>query len=81
MFQDREPPRGKSYTVRTKDELSALLDDPSFAAANDIQLVEVVMDKFDAPPALRRQAELSGKTNQYVPRSMEAPERAGKRGD
>ncbi|KAJ7645426.1 pyruvate decarboxylase [Mycena polygramma] len=56
----------KSYTVSTKDELSALLDDKTFAAADKIQLVEVMMPKHDAPRALVHQAELSGKTNAYV---------------
>ncbi|KAI5123447.1 hypothetical protein M0805_008819 [Coniferiporia weirii] len=81
VFQGHAGPVGKSYTTHTKEELSALLDNGAFAAAGEIQLVEVMMDKFDAPPALRRQAELSGKTNAYVPRSMAAPERAGKRGE
>jgi pyruvate decarboxylase len=52
--------------VRTKCELDALLEDASFASAAGIQLVEVVMDKFDAPEPLLRQAELSAKTNHYV---------------
>ena len=59
-------PAPKSYTVHNKTELSNLLDDKTFAAAETIQLVEVMMDQFDAPQALQRQAELSGKTNQYV---------------
>jgi pyruvate decarboxylase len=52
--------------VHTKSELDALLKDESFASATGIQLVEVMMDKFDAPLPLLRQAELSGKTNHYV---------------
>ncbi|KAL7280039.1 hypothetical protein ACG7TL_006453 [Trametes sanguinea] len=56
----------KSYTVRTKQELSDLLDDATFARADVIQLVELVMPKEDAPRALKVQAELSGKTNRYV---------------
>ena len=56
----------KSYTVRTKQELSDLLDDPKFAAAETIQLVEMMMDQFDAPRALKVQAELSGQTNRYT---------------
>jgi pyruvate decarboxylase len=58
-------PKPKSYTVRTKSELDALLNDESFASAAGIQLVEVMMDKYDAPLPLVRQAELSGKTNHY----------------
>jgi pyruvate decarboxylase len=52
--------------VRTKRELDALLEDASFASATGIQLVEVLMDKYDAPAPLLRQAELSNKTNRYV---------------
>lgn len=55
----------RSYTVHSQDELSKLLDDPKFARADKMQLVEVMMDKLDAPRALQVQAELSGKTNAY----------------
>ena len=54
-----------SYAVTTKKELSDLLDDSSFASANKMQLVEVLMDAFDAPQALVRQTELTGKGNAY----------------
>lgn len=54
-----------SYTVTNKRELSDLLDDASFASASKIQLVEVMMDALDAPEALVRQAELTGKGNKY----------------
>ena len=71
VFQgSTDTPKWKSYTVSTKSELDSLLNDPTFAKAEEIQLVEVMMDKFDAPRALRVQAELSGKTNAYVPGSM-----------
>lgn len=56
----------KSYTVHTKDEFSKLLDDESFARADKIQLVEIMMPKHDAPRGLKVQAELSGKTNKYI---------------
>ena len=56
----------QSYTVKTKTELSNLLDDPAFAKADKIQLVEMLMPMHDAPRALKVQAELSGKTNKYV---------------
>jgi pyruvate decarboxylase len=52
--------------VHTKQELGALLNDESFAKADGIQLVEVIMDKYDAPVPLLRQAELSVKANHYV---------------
>lgn len=58
-------PKPRSYTVRTKKELDALLNDESFAKADGIQLVEVIMDKYDAPVPLLRQAELSVKANHY----------------
>jgi len=52
----------QSYTVHTKSELSALLDTPSFADAEKIQLVEVMMQKHDAPRSLKVQAELGEKS-------------------
>jgi len=51
-----DDPSGKlsnSYTVTNKAELSKLLDDPTFASTEKIQLVEVIMQKFDAPRALK----------------------------
>ncbi|KAH9971927.1 pyruvate decarboxylase [Lactifluus volemus] len=65
LAPEKISPKPKSYTVRTKSELDALLNDKSFASATCIQLVEIMMDKYDAPLALVRQAELSGKTNHY----------------
>ncbi|KAI0755076.1 pyruvate decarboxylase [Daedaleopsis nitida] len=56
----------KSYTVRTKNELSDLLDNEEFASTPCIQLVEMIMEMHDAPRALKVQAELSGKTNRYT---------------
>ncbi|TRM64754.1 thiamine diphosphate-binding protein [Schizophyllum amplum] len=56
----------RSYTVHNRAEMDKLLDDEEFAKAGQMQLVEIMMDKFDAPPALMAQAELSGKTNAYV---------------
>ncbi|KZT19511.1 pyruvate decarboxylase [Neolentinus lepideus HHB14362 ss-1] len=56
----------KSYTVHNKEEASRLLDDPEFASAKTVQLVEVMMPQHDAPRGLLVQAELSGKTNRYV---------------
>ncbi|KAL0960713.1 hypothetical protein HGRIS_005739 [Hohenbuehelia grisea] len=63
---DAEGKLTQSYTVNNKTELDALLNDPTFAAADKMQLVEVMMEKHDAPRALKAQAELSGKTNRYV---------------
>jgi pyruvate decarboxylase len=67
VLGDADEKLSVSYTVRTKAELSALLDDKVFAEGDEkMKLVEVIMDKFDAPRALKMQAELSGKTNKYV---------------
>ncbi|CAL1712960.1 unnamed protein product [Somion occarium] len=65
-FGGIEGKTSQSYTVRTKDELSKLLDDESFAKADKIQLVELIMEKLDAPNSLKVQAELSGQTNKYI---------------
>ncbi len=58
--------RSRSYTVKTADELSALLEDEHLNKADKIQLVEVVMNKHDAPRALEEQAKLTGASNQYT---------------
>lgn len=50
-----------SYTVRTKGDLNRLLDEPDFAEANEIQLVEVVMEQLDAPRALLAQTQSKSK--------------------
>jgi pyruvate decarboxylase len=60
VLGDAAGKRSKSYTVRTKSELSALLDTESFADAEKMQLVEVIMPKDDAPRALKVQAEIGG---------------------
>ena len=65
-FGGEEGKTVKSYQVRNKEELSNLLDDSTFAKAEVIQLVEMIMPQKDAPRALQVQAELSGKTNKYV---------------
>jgi pyruvate decarboxylase len=54
-----------SYTVKTKAELDALLNDDTFNRAEKVQLVELIMLAEDAPAALSRQTELGGKTNKY----------------
>jgi pyruvate decarboxylase len=52
--------------VHTKDELDNLLQDEAFARAERIHLVEIMMEQLDAPRALKVQAEMSGKTNEYI---------------
>ncbi|KAF8908910.1 thiamine diphosphate-binding protein [Gymnopilus junonius] len=46
-----------SYTTANKSELDALLENPSFASASKIQLVEVLMEALDAPYTLQKQVE------------------------
>ena len=53
--------KSQSYTVKTKTELSDLLKDPKFASAEKIQLVEIMMDKFDAPRSLKISSGIDGK--------------------
>ncbi|KAG5727919.1 putative pyruvate decarboxylase C13A11.06 [Termitomyces sp. T112] len=65
VFGDPDEKISNSYTVRTKAELSDLLDNTTFAHADKMQVVEVIMEKLDAPIALRLQAEASGKANAY----------------
>ncbi|EJF63216.1 pyruvate decarboxylase [Dichomitus squalens LYAD-421 SS1] len=65
-FGGEEGKTVKSYQVRTKQELSDLLDDQTFDSAEVIQLVEMIMPQKDAPRALKVQAELSGKSNRYA---------------
>ncbi|KAJ3515382.1 hypothetical protein NLJ89_g1793 [Agrocybe chaxingu] len=55
-----------SYIVNNKEELNGLLDNEAFATADKLQLVEVMMEALDAPQALERQAELTGKGNAYA---------------
>ncbi|KAF8964240.1 pyruvate decarboxylase THI3 [Flammula alnicola] len=59
----------ESFTVNSKHELDNLLNNPSFAAASKIQLVEVIMEPLDAPQSLERQAELTGNGNAYGAKS------------
>jgi pyruvate decarboxylase len=66
VLGDPDGTKSKSYTVNNKKELSELLENTSFANAEVMQLVEVMMPMHDAPRALQVQAELSGKTNKYV---------------
>ena len=55
---DLDGTASRSYQVRDKSSLDKLLDSPDFAAANKIQLVDVVMDKYDTPRALKAGSEL-----------------------
>ena len=50
MLNDSEEFETASYTVNNKTELNNLLNDATFAQANKIQVVEVIMEALDAPP-------------------------------
>ncbi|KAJ7686676.1 thiamine diphosphate-binding protein, partial [Mycena rosella] len=52
--RDGDSALSQSYTVKTKDELEALLATPLFAEAGKMQLVEMMMPKHDAPWSNRR---------------------------
>jgi pyruvate decarboxylase len=56
----------QSHTVNNKAELEKLLSDTAFQSPDKMHLVEVMMDQFDAPRALKETAELSSKTNKYA---------------
>lgn len=55
--------QAKTFKVRTKDELNALLLKSDFQAARELQFVEIHMPKKDAPRALVTTAEASARTN------------------
>jgi len=67
VLGDPEERVSQTYTVRDKKELSNLLEDEKFARADRIQLVEVLMNKLDAPRGLLDGTELGHKTNVYEP--------------
>ncbi|KDE07528.1 hypothetical protein MVLG_02199 [Microbotryum lychnidis-dioicae p1A1 Lamole] len=53
----------RSYLAKTRGELESILADDQFAKADVFQLLQVKMDRQDAPAALVRQAKLSEKLN------------------
>ncbi|GAA6020346.1 hypothetical protein JCM11491_000321 [Sporobolomyces phaffii] len=53
----------RSWQANTRGELEAILGDAEFAKADRCQLLEVKMEKLDAPAALIKQGELSAKLN------------------
>lgn len=58
-FNGYKPPR-QTRTLRasTRGELEQILADPEFAKADQIQLLEVIMGRQDAPEALIKQGKL-----------------------
>jgi hypothetical protein len=53
-----QPIPTKSWLASTRGDLEKILDDESFAKADKIQLLEVRMEKLDAPEALVKQGKL-----------------------
>lgn len=48
--------KSRKFAVKTRDELDKLLNDTSFKAAEQLQLVELYMPKKDHPRALNMSA-------------------------
>ncbi|RYP27160.1 hypothetical protein DL768_011312 [Monosporascus sp. mg162] len=62
-FGGTEAGGARTYAVRTKDELSRLLDDRDFNDRPGLRFVEVYMPRDDAPAALKLTAEASARNN------------------
>ncbi|CBQ68614.1 probable PDC1-pyruvate decarboxylase, isozyme 1 [Sporisorium reilianum SRZ2] len=62
---DAKRSRKQYYRVESKSELDALLKDEEFNRPDRIRLIEIVMQRGDAPKALKRQAEATGQANKY----------------
>ncbi|KAH7927614.1 pyruvate decarboxylase [Leucogyrophana mollusca] len=58
---DTDGTLSNSYTVRDKAGLDKLLNDAEFAKADKIQLVEVILDKYDTPRGLQVAADIGEK--------------------
>ncbi|KAK4058260.1 hypothetical protein OIO90_000417 [Microbotryomycetes sp. JL221] len=63
LFNAKGNVETKSWKAETRKDLEAILKDKDFVKADKAQLLEVVMDRQDAPRALQLQAELSAKLN------------------
>lgn len=57
-FFGAKPESSKSYLANTRGELETILSDEQVRKADKIQLIEVKMDRLDAPRALKLQAEM-----------------------
>ncbi|TFK28011.1 pyruvate decarboxylase [Coprinopsis marcescibilis] len=55
-----------SYTVTTKQELNSLFESEVFSGEKCITMVEVMMDRLDAPRLLKLQAEMTSKSHAYA---------------
>ncbi|TKY89645.1 hypothetical protein EX895_001430 [Sporisorium graminicola] len=63
--KDPKPSSKQYYRVASKSELDKLLRDDEFNKPHKIRLIEIVMQRGDAPRALKRQAEATGQANKY----------------
>ncbi|EAU86242.1 pyruvate decarboxylase [Coprinopsis cinerea okayama7 len=59
-----------SHTLTNKQDLDRLLNEDSFMNPDKITLIEVLMDRLDAPRILKLQTELSSKQNIYAPAKL-----------
>jgi pyruvate decarboxylase len=58
-----QPKPTRSWLAPTRGELERVLADAEFRKADRIQVLEVKMDKLDAPVALEKQGKLSAQMN------------------
>ncbi|EST04586.1 Thiamine pyrophosphate enzyme, C-terminal TPP-binding [Kalmanozyma brasiliensis GHG001] len=63
--KDRPPSRKQYCKAWTKEQLDRLLNDEHFKKPDMIRVIEIVMQRGDAPKALKRQAEATGQANKY----------------
>lgn len=63
--KDAKPSSKQYYRVASKSELDKLLKEEEFNKPDKIRLIEIVMERGDAPKALKRQAEATGQANKY----------------
>lgn len=52
LFAGRTGIKHETHSVRTQDELQALLESSDFAVADRIRVIEVFVPRGDAPPVL-----------------------------
>ena len=62
---DPQPSKKQYYAVHSKQELDALLNDDAFNTPDRIRLIEIFMERGDAPTTLKNQAKATGSTNKY----------------
>ncbi|RYO76923.1 hypothetical protein DL766_010204 [Monosporascus sp. MC13-8B] len=65
-FGGTEAGGARTYAVKTRDELSRLLDDKDFNERRGLRFVEVYMPRDDAPASLKLTAEASARNNAKI---------------